>query len=1005
VKVRMNPDEYRKLKKIFQSAVEVPAEVRKAFLESECAGDDELRAEVERLLFSFDSEFLEGPVGEPLAGGPRSKGFVTGTDIGDYRILKILGKGGMGEVYLADDRRLERRVALKVLPSKISADEERLRRFEQEAKAASALNHPNILTIFEFGSVDETHFLAAEYVNGVTLRQRIVAGPMEITEALDIAVQVAAALDVAHRNGIIHRDIKPENIMVRDDGLVKVLDFGLAKFVSPSFEAAPSYSELPTQNQITQPGVIMGTAQYMPPEQTRGHATDARSDIWSLGCVIYEMIAGRPPFSGMTSADLVAEIVKSHPIPLSRIVDAVPERLEEIVAKTLGKDPDERYQTSKDLLLDLKRLKRRYEVEDTWETSDSNITTDFDDQLISAPNIISTRKGPKDLTEVNSAEYLYWGIKAHRWTTIGIVLFVLSLVGGTALMVRRYWREPVMAPMPFASSDFSRITNNGKSSYPAISPDGKYVAYASFSNGLARVVVRQMTSDSELELMPPTKIDYFYGIRFSNEGDYIYFVTVQDGRGSLYRVPALGGTQKKLLEDIDSNISFGPDGGELVFIRNSTEEKTSSVLIASATGTDERILSENKGYGSFHSVSWSPEQDRLMVALAEESSTSYDETKIRFATISVSTGRVSVVDNEIWTGANNINWTRDGRGIVFVARNVSTRRASVWYMSYPKAETTELTNDPDSYPAISGISENQSLTVERAINEASLWSLQLRSKKVEQLRIESPEQLGRNGIVDIDAKKLLLTKFEPEASNFWLVGKDFRNETKLTDERSHNYHPALSNDGRYIVFISNRSGKARLWRSDADGKNPIQLSKSDGGTETYPRILPDNKTILFVRDIVGAWQTALMKIGLNGEGEEVVFSEDQTAIGMHSISPSGTRLAYWTTSLADSSQPRSHLKISEIVEGDIKPALTAVSFPDFGYPLFPCAWTDNDKFICVGNKDPSNLYHLSLDGTVQKLTEFKDGTIYHPTLMLDRKNLLFNRHFSKSDIYLFKEKL
>ncbi len=964
----------------------------------------ELRIEVERLLASYDSEFMEQPAVAEVAELVVPGELGNGRQLGRYTVLRSIGKGGMGEVYLAEDSRLSRQVALKVLPEEFAADTDRLSRFEQEAKAASALNHPNILTIFEFAEEEGSHFIVSEYVDGQTLRRKIRGGGLPVSESLDIAMQAAAALDAADNNGIIHRDIKPENIMVRDDGLVKVLDFGLAKLIEKkNIEVSEDAS---TEKHFrTAPGMIMGTVEYMSPEQTRGQPTDARTDIWSLGCVIYEMLAGRSPFTADNTADLIAEIVKARPAPLSNFDGEIPERLQEIISKSLEKDPGERYQTVKDLLLDLKRLKRRFDAEDTLEPSNSNLTNDPDEQLLTAPNIISTRKGPRDLTTASSAEYLIWGIKAHRLTAVGITLFVLSLLGGTALLVRQYWRLPVKVPMPFATNNFSRITNNGKSSYPAISPNGRHVAYAVFSNGLTRVVVRQVTSDSELEVMPPTKIDSFYGIRFSNDGDFIYFVPVEEGLGNLYRVPALGGTRKKLLEDIDSNVSFGPDGSEFVFIRNSTESKSSSVVVASDTGGEERTIVKKEGYGAFHSVAWSPDRDLIIVALAEESSTSYGEAKTRFATISVSSGQTTIVNEKVWTGATHINWLKDGSGIVFVARNDRTRWASVWHMAYPQGEVTQLTNHPDNYPAISGIAGGQTLTVERAIEEASLWSLNLRSKKTEQLRVESPEQLGRNGIVDLDKGNLLVTKFEPESSNFWLIGKNLKSESKLTDEQSQNYHPSLSYDGRHIVFISTRTGRPRLWRSDVDGKNPVQLSRSDGGTETYPRILPDNKTVLFVRDVIGAWQTVLMKTSLDGSGEEIVVSEDKTAIGMPSISLDGKLLAYWSLSYAESGQPRSLLKISGIDGGTFTSTAIQVSFPEFGHPLFPCAWTDNNKLVCVGNKDPSNLYSLTLNGRVQKLTDFKDGTIYHPTLLNNRKELWFNRHFSKSDIYLIKDRL
>ena len=296
-----------------------------------------------------------------------------GTQLGRYEIRAKLGAGGMGEVYLARDTRLERTVALKILPAAVTTDQRRMWRFTQEAKAASSLNHPNIITIFEIEESNATHFIATEFIDGATLRQHLARGPMPPAEALDVAVQTASALAAAHEAGIIHRDIKPENIMLRRDGFAKVLDFGLAKLVEAHTSTIDP--EAPTQAQIsTEPGMVVGTLTHMSPEQARGLEVDARTDIWSLGCVLYEMLTGRAPFTGATSADIIAAIVKTQPAPLSRFVPDVPARLEEIVAKALEKDREERYQGVKDLLVDLRRLKKRMEFESELERSASRDT-------------------------------------------------------------------------------------------------------------------------------------------------------------------------------------------------------------------------------------------------------------------------------------------------------------------------------------------------------------------------------------------------------------------------------------------------------------------------------------------------------------------------------------------------------------------------------------------------------------------------------------------------------
>ena len=312
----MTPERWQRVKETFQSALDrVPGE-RAAFLTGACVGDDPLRKEVESLLASHerDGSFIDSPAYQGAAAMLETEQQLeAGQKIGHYEILSTLGKGGMGEVYLARDTKLDRKVALKLMPSAFTKDRERLRRFEQEARAASALNHPNILTIHEIGEVNDRRFIATEFVDGETLREKMIDGPLKIADALKIAEQIASALAQAHGAGIIHRDIKPENIMLRRDGIVKVLDFGLAKLTEQKEVGAEDATRQLVQ---TSAGVVMGTVAYMSPEQARGLATDERTDIWSLGVVLYEMLAGRAAFEGPTTSDLIVSVLEREPPPL-----------------------------------------------------------------------------------------------------------------------------------------------------------------------------------------------------------------------------------------------------------------------------------------------------------------------------------------------------------------------------------------------------------------------------------------------------------------------------------------------------------------------------------------------------------------------------------------------------------------------------------------------------------------------------------------------------------------
>lgn len=360
----MKAERWQQIDQVLQAALGCAPEQRKAFLDEACEGDEALRREVESLLVAHQEAggFMEEHVSQVAAElmAEDEVEAAAGRVISHYRIIKELGRGGMGEVYLAYDTRLGRKVAIKLLPEFFTRDKGRVRRFEQEARAASALNHPNILTIYELGQEDSIYFIATEYIEGKTLRQHMAQGEMRLTEVLDIAMQVASALSAAHQAAVVHRDIKPENIMIRPDGYVKVLDFGLAKLT----ERPATDLEANTRALIkTDAGMVMGTAQYISPEQARGFSVDARTDIWSLGVVLYEMITGRPPFDGPTMGDVISLILLKEAPPLSQYLPEAPAELQRIVKKVLRKDRDERYQTAKDVALDLKNLQRQFESE------------------------------------------------------------------------------------------------------------------------------------------------------------------------------------------------------------------------------------------------------------------------------------------------------------------------------------------------------------------------------------------------------------------------------------------------------------------------------------------------------------------------------------------------------------------------------------------------------------------------------------------------------------------
>ena len=389
---------------------------------------------------------------------------VAGKRLGRYEIRSLLGAGGMGEVYLAQDAQLDRAVALKILPAHLSSDEQRMRRFAQEAKAASALNHPNIITIYEVGHVDSVNFIATEFIDGVTLRYLMKDTRMTLRESFDIVIQVASALAAAHAAGIVHRDIKPENIMLRRDGYVKVLDFGLAKLMelTAAQSGDPYGSTLSMVN--TDPGVVMGTVSYMSPEQARGLPVDARTDIWSFGIVLYEMIVGRLPFGGATRSDVIASILEREPPPLTRLSPETPSELERIVSKALAKDREERYQTVKDLSIDLRRLKQRLAVEaelerylqphSSGEAAGSGSSGHHPSVETSRDSSARDTEKMDESRRTSSAEYLISEIKRHKRGVSLALAALIMVTAGIVVYFRLRSKTAIesVAIMPFINS-------------------------------------------------------------------------------------------------------------------------------------------------------------------------------------------------------------------------------------------------------------------------------------------------------------------------------------------------------------------------------------------------------------------------------------------------------------------------------------------------------------------------------------------------------------------------
>src|SRR6266496_2121591 len=522
----MTPERWQQLKQIFQSALERNPAERSAFLNQACADDPLLRSQVESLIASHDQagdsiEAMAAEAATEMLDDDQAVSIV-GKQISHYQVLSRIGRGGMGEVFLAHDTSLGRKVALKLLRRDFTRNEERLRRFQQEARAASALNHPNILTIYEIGHDGSLQFMATEYVEGETLRQHLSRARMTVGQTLDVAVQVASALAAAHQAGIIHRDIKPENIMVRTDGNVKVLDFGLAKLAETK---TVDTAALTLPKVETEPGVVMGTVSYMSPEQARGLTVDTRTDIWSLGVMIYEMAAGRQPFEGETASDVMSLILQREPLPLAHSSPEVPPEMERSAPP------------------------------------------------ISARAMSSGQSAAATAHSASSAEYIVTEIKQHKRAAaliLGTIIIVSAI--GFYLLSRR---SPATKEAALRNATFTQLTDqSGPEYFPSLAPDGKSFVYAGYASGNWDIYLQRVGGKNPINLTKDSPADDTQP-GFSPDGDRIAFRSEREG-GGVFVMGATGESVKRLT-DFGYNPAWSPDEKEIACADEGIIEPSSRV--------------------------------------------------------------------------------------------------------------------------------------------------------------------------------------------------------------------------------------------------------------------------------------------------------------------------------------------------------------------------------------------------------------------------------------------
>ncbi len=797
-----------KIEDIYHAALEKPLAEREAFLNEACDGDAELRREIESLL-AFDEkaqDFIETPP-EDLAAALFSKGAnrdIIGKTVGHYRVLSPLGAGGMGEVYLAQDKKLGRKIALKLLPTQFAADTERKKRFEQEARAVSALNHPNILTIYGIEESENINFIATEFIDGQTLRERISEKPLSWRETIEVAVQITSALESAHAVGIIHRDIKPANIMIRKDGIVKVLDFGLAKLTLAEADSG----DVETREN-TAPNCVMGTINYMSPEQALGEKVDARTDIFSLGTVLYEMLSGEQPFAGASDAAVYNATINKTPPSVCESNAEIPRALDHIVKRALAKDRTNRYQTASDLSRDLLTLK---------QNSNSNLSNEF--------FIASERK--------SKSAKIFLPIAA----AVGAILLSLSAF---------YWysnRATNNKTAAVKNLNYTQLTSqSGEELFPNLAPDGKTIIYSSRESGNWDIYFQRVGGSNAVNLTKDSADNDKQAV-YSPNGDVIAFRSERLG-GGLFVMGATGESVRRI-SDAGFYPSWSPDGKEIVFssadFAEPTERVTESRLWALdlATGAKRQITTEDG-----IQPSWSPNGHRIAYWGLNKNSNR------DIKTLSAEGGEPVTVTDDAALDWNPV-WSPDGKYLYFVSNrggSMNLWRVAIDEQSGIVAGQPEPITTPSQY--------SQHLTFSRDGKQFAFGQL-AKITNIQRVTFDSqtetlgdkPAEITRGGKIMLntsaspDGEWLASDSTKDGQEDIFVMKSDGTGMRQLTNDVYKDRAPQWSPDGQQLIFYSNRSGKDEAWKINADGSNLQQVTNAAGQVVVLAIWSPDGKKIL-----------------------------------------------------------------------------------------------------------------------------------------------------------------